>query len=227
MSDNYNDQVSSLKAHFETLFAHPPVELSSIIRESPLGPCSEALALAVLSSAQANPFSIDNLVQSLVRDLSATEDLRFTDQDAGYINTPFNIVFQEELADMLSDSLLTWANSKQTDILHDNTFLSSALFAASAIRNNLVTSSAIDEVVRQGLQFPGATINKEREEVMAIGACLLLLVAGHVLLDKWVAEEDRLEKVIKALEVFKEKAVVQRPSAMDLLEVRWPYLYIL
>ena len=226
MFNDYNDQVSSLTAQFKRLFAHPPAEVSSIIRESPLGACSEALALAVLSSAQANPFSIDNLVQSLVRDLSATEDLRFTDQDAGYIDTPFNTVFREELADILSDSLQTWPNLKQTDILHNDTLLSSALFAASAIRNNLVTSSAICTFVEQGLQFPGATINKEREEVVAIGACLLLLVAGQVLLAKLMAEEDRLEKVIKALETLKEKAVVQHPPAIDLLKVRW-YLYML
>jgi hypothetical protein len=224
MSNDYNDQVSSLTAHFETLFAHPPAELSSIIRASPLGACSEALAAALLSSAQANPLSIDNLVQPLVRDLSATEDLFFTDQEAGYADTPFNTVFRIDLADILSNSLHeTLPNDpKQTDISHDNTVLFSALFAASAVRNNLLTSTAIYAFVEQGLQFPRATINTERKEIVAIGACLLLLVAGQVLLDKWMADEDRLEKVIKALKVLKEKAVVQYPPAMDLLEVRWP-----
>jgi len=222
MFDDYNDQVSSLTGHFETLLAHPPAELSLIIRESPLCACSEALAAAVLSSAQANPLSIDNLVQPLARDLSATEDLCFTDQDAGYTDTPFNTVFRIDLADILGNSLHeTLPKPKQTDISHDNTVLSSALFTASAIRNNLLTSTAIYAFVEQGLQFPGATINKERKEVMAIGACLLLLIAGQVLLDKWMADKDQLKKVIKALKVLKEKAVVQYPPAMDLLEVRW------
>jgi hypothetical protein len=161
------------------------------------------------------------LVQPLVRDLSATEDLCFTDQDAGYADIPFNTVFRIDLADILSNSLHeTLPNPKQTDISHDNTVLSSALFAASAVRNNLLTSTAIYAFVEQGLQFPRATINTERKEVVAIGACLLLLVAGQVLLDKWMADEDRLEKVIKALKVLKEKAVVQYPPAIDLLEVR-------
>ena len=225
MSDDYSDQVSSLTAHFETLFVPPPAELLPIIRESPLGACSQALAAALLSSAQANPLSIDNSVQSLVRDLSATEDLCFTDQDAGYADNPVNTVFRIDLADILSDSLHeTLPNPKQTDISHDNTVLSSALFAASPIRNSLLTSTAIYAFVEQGLQFPRATINKEGKEVVAIGACLLLLVAGQVPLHnyKWMADEDRLEKVIKALKVLKEEAVVQYSPAMDLLEVRWP-----
>ncbi len=60
---------------FEALFSHPPVEVSSIIRCSPLGACAEALAATLLSSALDNPLSIDALVPSLVADLSTTEAL--------------------------------------------------------------------------------------------------------------------------------------------------------
>ncbi|KDR72107.1 hypothetical protein GALMADRAFT_159120 [Galerina marginata CBS 339.88] len=219
MTDDYNDQVSSIKAHFEKLFAHPPAELSSTIRASPLGACSEALATSLLSAAQANPISIDTLVQPLVRELSATEDLRFTDEDAGYTNIQFNTVFRIDLADILSDSLHEiQPKPKQTDILPSNTVLSSALFSASAIRNNLLSSTAIYAFVEKGLQFPGTTTETERQEVMAIGTCLLLLVAGRVLLDKWMADEDRLETVIEALEGLKKKAVIQYPTAVSLLE---------
>jgi len=221
MSDDYDSQVSSLTAHFTSLFAYPPAEVSSTIKASPLlGACSEALAVSLLSSAQANPTSIDALVQPLVRELATTEDLRFTDEEAGYIDTPFNTIFQTDLAEHLSNALheTQLHKPKQTDVIPRNTVLSSALLAGSALRNGLLSSKAIYAFAGQGLQLSGATIEEERKEVVAIGACLLLLVAGDVLLDKWMSESDRLEKVVKALESLKERKITEYPTAVSLLE---------
>ncbi|KAF8910633.1 hypothetical protein CPB84DRAFT_1743464 [Gymnopilus junonius] len=221
MSDDYDSQVSSLTAQLTSLFTHPPAEVSSIIKASPiLSACSEALAVSLLSSVQSNPASIDALVQPLVRDLATTEDVRFTDEDAGYIDTPFNTVFQIDLAENLSNALheTQLHKPKQTSIIPQNTVLSSAIFAGSALRNGLLSSNAIYAFVGQGLQLPEATIEQERKEVVAIGACLLLLVAGNTLLDKWMSESDRLEKVVKALESLKERGVIGHPTGVTLLE---------
>jgi hypothetical protein len=79
MSDAFNNQVSSLILRFETLFAHPPADLSSILRESPQAPCSEALGPSLLHAAEANPLFIDASVTSLVDGLLTTKDIIHTD----------------------------------------------------------------------------------------------------------------------------------------------------
>ncbi len=136
--DKYNNQVSSLQDQFEELFSHPPAELqvSSIIRDSPLGACSEALASTLLSSTMANPLSIDTSVLSIVASLATTKDLIFTDKEAGWINTPFNDVFAMDLRDYLSTTLhkLHLHKIKQTVVLPKNTVLSSALLADIVVK---------------------------------------------------------------------------------------------
>jgi len=64
------------------------------------------------------------------------------------------------------------------------------LFAGSAVRNNLLDTGLINAFVDQGFWR-----YHKRREVMAIGACLVLLVAGCVLVNKWkVYEVEQLEK---------------------------------
>src|SRR5260370_38971911 len=79
MSDAFNNQVSSLILRFETLFAHPPADLSSTLRESPQAPCSEALGPSLLHAADANPLFIDASVTSLVDGLLTRNDIIHTD----------------------------------------------------------------------------------------------------------------------------------------------------
>jgi hypothetical protein len=59
-----------------------------------------------------------------------------------------------------------------------------ALLAGSSVRHKLSGSSLINAFVDSGLQLPRATTSigvKNRREVVAIGVCLVLLVAGRVL----------------------------------------------
>ena len=91
------------------------------------------------------------------------------------------------------------------------------------MRNKLLGSSLINAFVDRGLQLPRATTSigvKNRREVVAIGVCLVLLVAGHVLVSEWnVYDVEMLEKVVKALHLMKEKQVIKYPTGVDLLEV--------
>jgi len=223
--DEYNDQVSSLQDQFEELFSHPPAELqvSSIIRGSPLGACSDALASALLSSALADPLSIDASVSSIVASLSTTKDLIFTDTEAGWIDTPFNDVFAMDLGDCLNTTLHEsyLHKVKQTVTSPKNTVLSSALLAGIVVRDKLLGPNLVNEFVDQGLQLPDVTpVEKQKREAVLIGACFILLVAGSVLLDNWRKyDPGRLQRVVEALEVLKQEKVIKYPTGVDLLEV--------
>ncbi len=141
----------------------------------------------------------------------------------GWINTPFNDVFAIDLGDYLTTTLheLHLYKAKQTVVSPKNTVLSSALLVGSVVRNRLLGPNLVNGFVNQGLQLPSdIPVEKQRREVVSIGACLVLLVAGSVLLDKWREYEPGwLEKVVEALEVLKQKQVVKYPTGLDLLEV--------
>ncbi|KAF8902286.1 hypothetical protein CPB84DRAFT_1776391 [Gymnopilus junonius] len=191
MSDDYNVQVVTLRAKFKKILAHPPTDILSTIRTSHLGACSEALAASFLSSAQANPLSIDTLVQRAI-----------------------NHAIQRRISNDLNDYLVNALHEtqlhipKHKEISPTNTVLSSALFAGSIVRNRMFKSATICDFAEQGLQLPGATIEKKRQEVVAIGVCLMLLVA----------EKDGLEKVVLALEALKAKKIIKYPTGVELLE---------
>ena len=97
---------------------------------------------------------------------------------------------------------------KQGEVVPQNTVLSSALFAGSALKNGLLTSKAIYSFVTQGLQFPGATYEEGRKEIVATGACLVLIVAGDIFLEKWMPQGG-VEKVQTALESLKDKNALE------------------
>jgi len=231
MSDAFNNQVSSLILRFENLFAQPPADLSSILREGPQAACSEALGPSLLDAAEANPLSIDASVQSLVAGLSTTKDVIHTDvihnniihtdtdkEEGPYITTPFNDFVRRDIGDCLSYAL---HGSHQTAISRKNTMFSYALLAGSAVRNKLLGTGLINAFIDKGLELPGAITGvKNRREVMAIGVCLVLLVAGSVLVSEWrVYDVELLEKVVKALQLLKEKKQIKYPTGVDLLEV--------
>jgi len=89
------------------------------------------------------------------------------------------------------------------------------------VRNKLLGTGLINAFIDKGLELPGAITGvKNRREVMAIGVCLVLLVAGSVLVSEWrVYDVELLEKVVKALQLLKEKKQIKYPTGVDLLEV--------
>jgi hypothetical protein len=163
---------------------------------------------------------IDASVKSLVAGLSTTEDITHTDEEVGYINTPFNALVRSDTGDCLRHYLL---EPHQTIVTRKNTMFSYALLAGSAVRHKLLGTALVSAFVDNGLQLPGAIrVNgvKNSREVMAIGACLVLLVAGGVLVDEWMVYDiGQLEKVVKALQLLKEKKEIKYPTGVVLLEV--------
>ncbi len=227
MSDDYETQLTPLTSRFENLFRNPPPELSaqilSTIKSNPGVASAEALASSLLSVVEENPKKSESLILPIAHILPATADIVINDEDAGYNDYPFDHVFVIRLSELLSDTLheTQLHVPKQTVVSPQNTVLAAALFSASAIQHELLNSNHIYAFARQGLQLPDATIEEERKEVVAIGACLQLLVAGNIMKEKWLALSDGLEKVVAALESLKDKNVIKYPKAMDLLEVNF------
>jgi hypothetical protein len=222
MSDDYEAQLAS---RFENLFRNPPSELSaqilSTIKSNPGVASAEALASSLFSVVKENPKRSEALILPIVHILPATADIVINEEGFGYNNYPFGDVFVIHLSELLSDALheTQLHVPKQTVVSPQNTVLAAALFSASAIQHELLNSNHIYAFARQGLRLPDATIEEERKEVVAIGACLQLLVAGNIMIEKWLAHSDGLEKVVEALENLKDKDVIKYPNAVEVLDV--------
>lgn len=169
--------------------------------------------------------SIDASVKSLVAGHSITEDVVHTDvihtdTDKWAGTTPFNDFVRCDLSDCLIYAL---HESHQTVISRKNTMFSYALLAESAVRNKLLGTGLVNAFVNKGLQLSGAITQAgviNRREVTAIGVCLVLLVAGSVLVSEWrIYDVELLEKVVKALQLLEEKKEIKYPTGVDLLEV--------
>lgn len=52
---------------------------------------------------------------------------------------------------------------------------------------------------RQGLQLPDTDRGPVRNEVVVIGTCLQLVVAGAAMMEQWLDSSDRLKNVLQAL----------------------------
>jgi len=231
MSDAYETQLTLLTSRFDNLFRNPPTELSaqilSIIKANPGVASAEALASSLLSVVKENPKRSESLILPIAHILPATADIVVNDEGAGYNDYPFEQVFVIHLSEFLSDALheTQLHVPKQTVVSPQNTVLAAALFSASAIQHGLLNSNHIYAFARQGLRLPDAAIEEERQEVVAVGACLQLLVAGNIMIEKWLAHSDGLEKVVEALENLKDKNVIKYPNAVGLLDVSFhPFL---
>jgi len=201
MSDDYEIQLNPLTSRFDDLFRNPSPELSaqiiSTIKSNPGFASAEALASSLLSVVKENPKTSEALILPVAHILPATADIVINDEDAGYNDDPFDRVFVIQLSGFLGDALheTQLHASKQTVVSLQNTVLAAALFSACAVKLELLNSSHIYAFTRQGLQLHDATIEDERKEVVAIGACLQLLVAGNIMIEKWLALSDGLERV--------------------------------
>ena len=146
------------------------------------------------------------------------------DKKAGYTDTSFDFVFSIFLSDFLSDALheTKLHAPKKTTVSQENTVLAAALFSGSVIQHGLLDSSHIYAFTSQGLQLPDSYFERERQEIVAIGACLQLLVAGQKLIEG-IVPEDGQDKVTPALERLKKKEIINYPKGIELLEVNFFY----
>jgi hypothetical protein len=226
MSDDYDTLVSSQTSRFSTIFSNPPSpkdlspQIVSQVKANPNVACAEALATSLITTAKHSPQSSSILIHALIDALPSTTTIIITDEDAGYTNESFDAIFLSQLSDFLGNALheTQLHIPKQGMVAPTNTVLASAVFSAEAAKHGLIPGRAVYSFARQGLQLPDAMFEEDRKEIVAIGACLQLLIAGKVMVDKWLAASDGIEKITAALESLKEKDVIKYPKAKELLQ---------
>ena len=233
MSDEdseYDAQFSQVFERFKDIFksfkdpSDLGVELLSVIKSYPTHECAIALGRSVLNHTQASLQDIDSVVVAF-KNLIETDYVKsiLVTSDGG-VSDPFEDVciwtLCEHLSDLLHETQLHVP--KQTVISAGNPTLSAALFSASAIKNRLdcVGGSSTLAFVRQGLQLPKAEEEEERKEVLALGACLQLSVAGATIMEGWLlGSSDSQEAVVLALKGLKERGVITTSGGLHLLDV--------
>ena len=227
MSDyDYNDQYSASLVRFEVVFqsfknsSDVSVELLSIVKSNPTTAGAEALATSVLNYVQASPQHVDSLIVT-IKNLLDTDDVQSILITNEYGSNPFKDEFSGLLAEFLNDRLheRQLHTHKQTVIGVSNPTLSAALFSASAIKNRLLVNYGGPYIfARQGLQLPDADVEQERKEVVALGVCLQLSVAGATMMER-LGHSDSQEAVVQALKLLKERGVVTTSGGLHLLDV--------
>ncbi|TFK35541.1 hypothetical protein BDQ12DRAFT_714597 [Crucibulum laeve] len=221
MSD-YDSQVTTLISSFHEIFQSDTdlsTRILSIIKSNPTTACAEALPTSILSAAKARPREVDSLVLSTKQIFPSAETLSVDDFPDG--PQTFGYLFRYNLADYLKDALheTHLHEPKQTEITPTNPTLAAALFSASAIKNGLLKDTkASYHFLRQGLQLKDEPIEQEREAVVALGACLQLSVAGEAMMERWLAQSDGQETILKALNKLKDNNVIRTPGGIRLLE---------
>lgn len=230
--DDYDAQYSALLVLFEDIFqsfknsSDISVKVLSVVKSHPTAAGAEALATSALNHIQASPQHVDSLVVA-IKNLLDTDDARSIVISDEYGSKPFKDVFSSQLAEFLGDRLheTQLHTPIQTAIAASNPTLSAALFSASATKNRLLENYKVTYVfARQGLQLPDATEEQERKEVVALGACLQLSVAGATMMEQWLGKSDGQEAIVQALNGLKERGVVTTSRGLDLLDVSdWPF----
>ncbi|RDB21874.1 hypothetical protein Hypma_010999 [Hypsizygus marmoreus] len=225
MSIEYADQLDSFIARFtDILQSNNTSVLLSIIQSNPTTSCAEALAVAIIDRAQSHPQAVDSLVLPLraLFDSVERKSVLVHDYDAGSEAVTFHYVLTLHLAEFIKDALHETAlhTPKHTKITPSNPTLAIALFSASAIKNGLLTNtSAPYNFTRQGLQLRDSSFDAEgeveRQEVVAIGACVHLRIAGDIMKDKLLFQGENL---LHALQALQTKNVISYPPGIALLE---------
>lgn len=80
----------------------------------------------------------------------------------------------------------------------------------------MIGNQGLYAFARQGLQLPNADRELARDEVVAIGSCLQLSVAGAAMMEQWLDSSDGQEAVFQALKGLKERGVITVPAGVRL-----------
>ena len=224
----------ALLARFDNIFqsfknsSEISVELLSVIKsnsktEDAAGDVSEALASSVFDYVKASPLHVDSLVVA-IKSLLDMDDAQSIVITGEYGTNPLTDLLSMQLGDFLNDHLheSQLHTPKRTEIAASNLTLSAALFSASAVKNRLLGGSGTCAFARQGLQLPDAREEQERKEVVALGACLQLSVAGATMMERWLGKSDGQEAVVQALKGLKDRGVVTTSGGLHLLDVSGP-----
>ena len=210
------------------------VELLSVLKSSPITASREAsgiLALSVFKQVRASPQHVDILVVAIKNLINTAyvQSIVITDQYKS--DSSFEDDFTWRLAEFLGSRLheTQLHVPKETVIAASNPTLSAALFSASAIKNRLLYlegDSGTYAFARQGLQLPDAREEQKRQEVVSLGTCLQLSVAGATMMEHWLSISDSQEAVVQALKDLKERGVVTTSGGLRLLDVsQSPFSY--
>ncbi|RDB20105.1 hypothetical protein Hypma_012933 [Hypsizygus marmoreus] len=225
MPDEYVVQLDTFVSRFtEKLQAKDTSDLLSIIKSNPTTACAEALAVAITNLAQKRPLEVDALVLPIqaLFDAAEAQSIQVYDYDDGSEPVTFHYVFILHLAEFVKDALheTMLHTPKHTEITPSNPTLATALFSASAIKHGLLANtSAPHNFTRQGLQLPETGFDSpgevERQEVVAIGACLHLYIAGATMKNKLLFKGEDLLQSLRAIE---KKRVISYAPGITLLQ---------
>lgn len=124
----------------------------------------------------------------------------------------FVYVFILNLSERLKDILGETALGKPKHLLVDpsNPVLAASVLSASLIQSRVLSMPRFAYAfTKQGLKLPDTLQEPEREEIVALGACLHLSIAGKNMLELWLEASDGLGNVVKALKGLDEEDVVK------------------
>ncbi|KAF9461724.1 hypothetical protein BDZ94DRAFT_799545 [Collybia nuda] len=188
----------------------------------------DTINLFVTSLAEAvnsDPTKADAIAETLASLFaipeSQTLDIRGVDPDDAEVTTPLQSTFLIALGEWLNYALheTSLVEPKRTIVEPSNTVLTAAVFSAALLKTGVLASpSYVFSFTRQGLQLPNAVRETERQEIVAIGACLQLLVAGKIMLDRWLEKSDGSDGIVQALKALSDGKVILSENGRVLLQ---------
>lgn len=213
----------------------PPAVLA-VIKSNPTGDNIDSFTDAIMSASHvaastSNPaYDIDKLIRAIhdLLLLPSAEELEISEIDESEDTVLLPFALQTSLSSALTDALHETALHvpKYTVVERSSPTLVACLVSASATEQGVLNRHrATYAITRQGLQLPNAKLEPARKEVLAIGACLHLEIAGKKMMDDWLEASDGHSSVVNALRKLDSEGVVTFPTGINLLRVSCMLFY--
>ncbi|KAG6835675.1 hypothetical protein H0H93_015844 [Arthromyces matolae] len=222
--DDNNDQYSILCTGFIDILKDAQdsstvaSQIESIVQQNPNTMCTEALADALIEAAKVSPKSIDTFVPAISSLQSA---FRLIETDYPGEDPSFLTVLRINLLDTLDTVLFETQLHEPPRTLVDpsNLTITTALLSASGLQHGLVPSYTSASFTYQGLANTAKDTGHEAaQQVVSIGACLHLVIAGAIVkdkLEKGVTGWDETRSIVQAL---RNDVVITHPQGRLLLQ---------
>jgi len=229
---SYEAQLTTFMSQFKGIFFDKNHSLVSseqacskilhVVLANPTWTCLEALSVSILGLSKKHPRHVDTFVLAITKLLDTKEARLLTikeedgdgadeeSADDGNRST-LRYVFTLHLAEFLKDALHETAlhARNHNEVESSNPCLAAALFSACAIKHGLLEyNKSSYAFTRQGLQLPDSDQERGTEQVVAIGACLHLSIAGSIMMKRWLEKSDGHEAVLTALRLLKKNKVI-------------------
>jgi len=225
MAESFLNAESAFRDAFNQ--PNPTPKLLELIRAHPQLPTITHLVSVYMELAAECPIHIDKFARALV-DLQTTSEVTIAAYDAFGNPAQQNIapLLNRELAGFHSGDLVA---AEDTSITTSNDYLVASLLSATSMKYRLCDSPAQAGAVVHGLHFKDRRYRDDApasREILLLGACLQLLVAGSYLYGPTGTDAGKVD-VLKALQDIQSEGIVKSQNGQRLLEVRLFYLSIL